>query len=100
MFISNASVHPAIIILHLLGVFRHFCWAFFDFQLAVYPGFPLCYNERQVIIKRAMRGTGTWNMLFESCTARIYEKDLRNRKNIWSFLNEDHKLNVVVIKDY
>ena len=36
----------------------------------------------------------------ESCTARVYEKDLRNRKNIWSFLNEDKKLNVAVIKDY
>ena len=35
-----------------------------------------------------------------NCTARVYEKDLRNRKNIWSFLNQDKKLNVAVIKDY
>lgn len=24
----------------------------------------------------------------ESCTARVYEKNLRYRRNIWSFLNE------------
>ena len=36
----------------------------------------------------------------DNCTARVYEKDLRYRKNIWSFLNEDKKLNVAVIKDY
>lgn len=36
----------------------------------------------------------------ETCKARVYEKDLRYRKNIWSFLNEDKKLNVAVIKDY
>lgn len=36
----------------------------------------------------------------ENCTARVYEKDPRHRMNIWSFLNEDKKLNVAVMKDY
>ena len=35
----------------------------------------------------------------ESCTAKIFEKDTRNAKKIWSFLNEGKKVNLVIMKD-
>ena len=36
----------------------------------------------------------------ESCKVRIYNKDLKERKNIWNFLSEEKKTNIAVIKDY
>ena len=36
----------------------------------------------------------------DSCKVRVYDKDLKERKSIWSFLNEEKKNNIAVIKDY
>lgn len=36
----------------------------------------------------------------ESCKVRIYDKDPKERKNIWTFLNQEKNNNIAVIKDY